>query len=247
MITFDKVWLWQEDQPVLKGISFSIQPNEKVAILGPSGAGKTTILKLILGLSRPDSGQILIDNVDIATLKSDKLGKMRLRFSIVFQEGALFDSLSVKDNVAFYFYEHTNLTQNQIDQQVSILLKRVDLENSARMMPEHLSGGMKRRVAIARSLAVTGAQMHLFDEPTSGLDPINAGIIRNIISNLTSNGTGFVVVTHEIFDALALALRFMFLKDGLILFDGNREEFLHSKVPQLQEFLNPYQYILDKL
>ena len=106
---------------------------------------------------------------------------------------------------------------------------------------------MKRRVAIARSLAVTQAEMRLYDEPTSGLDPINVGIIRDLILNLAVNNTGFIVVTHEIFDALALATRFMFLKDGLIVFDGNKEEFLHSNISQLHEFLKPYQYILDKL
>ena len=114
-------------------------------------------------------------------------------------------------------------------------------------MPEQLSGGMKRRVAIARSLAVSGARMNLYDEPTSGLDPVNAGIIRNLISDAAKDGRGFIVVTHEIFDALSLASRFMFLKDGQILFDGGRDAFLHSQVPQLREFLNPYRYLLDKL
>ncbi|NLE00405.1 MAG: ATP-binding cassette domain-containing protein [Fibrobacter sp.] len=247
MITFDNVWFWQKERPIITGISFTIKANERVAILGPSGAGKTTILKLILGLSNPDSGKVLIDGIDICNLKDHELNKMRLRFSIVFQEGALFDSLTVRDNVAFYFREHTNLSHKQIAQQVSILLKRVDLQDAAHLMPEHLSGGMKRRVAIARSLAVTQAEMRLYDEPTSGLDPINVGIIRDLILNLAVNNTGFIVVTHEIFDALALATRFMFLKDGLIVFDGNKEEFLHSNISQLHEFLKPYQYILDKL
>lgn len=247
MVTFKDVWLWQELKPVLKGVNFNIESDERVAILGPSGAGKTTILKLILGLLVPDSGKVLIDGTDIASIKERKLDKIRLRFSIVFQEGALFDSLTVKDNVAFYFKEHTRLSFEQIDEEVEKLLKTVDLINEAEMMPEKLSGGMKRRVAIARSLAVSEALMNLYDEPTSGLDPINAGIIRELISELAKNGKGFIVVTHEIFDALSLAFRFMFLKDGLILFDGNKEEFLHSQQPQLQEFLNPYRFILDKL
>ncbi|HEX2957126.1 MAG TPA: ATP-binding cassette domain-containing protein [Chitinispirillaceae bacterium] len=247
MITFKDVWLWQEERPILKGVGFTIKSNERVAILGPSGAGKTTILKLILRLLIPDSGQVLLDGIDIASIKEGKLDQIRLRFSIVFQEGALFDSLSVRDNVAFYFREHTGFSVEQIDMQVEMLLKTVDLQSAANLMPEQLSGGMKRRVAIARSLAVSGAEMNLYDEPTSGLDPVNADIIRKLISQLAKSGKGFIVVTHEIFDALSLAYRFLFLKDGLILFDGNKEEFLHSQQPQLQEFLNPYRFILDKL
>ncbi len=247
MITFRDVWFWHEQRLIIKGANFTINTNEKVAILGPSGSGKTTILKLILGLSVADSGQVLIDGEDLAPLKESKLDRIRLKFSIVFQEGALFDSLSVRENVAFYFREHTGLSFEQIDLQVNKLLKIVDLQSAAEMMPEQLSGGMKRRVAIARSLAVSGARMHLYDEPTSGLDPVNAGIIRNLISEATSGGKGFIIVTHEVFDALALASRFMFLKSGQILFDGNREAFLHSEVSELQEFLNPYRYLLDKL
>ncbi|HEX3019174.1 MAG TPA: ATP-binding cassette domain-containing protein [Chitinispirillaceae bacterium] len=247
MITFKDVWLWQEMRPVIKGVSLNINLSEKVAILGPSGSGKTTILKLILGLLVPDSGQVLFDNIDLAALKEDKLDKIRLQFSIVFQEGALFDSLTVRENVAFYFREHTSFDFGQINEQVDLLLRTVDLQSAAELMPEKLSGGMKRRVAIARSLAVSGAQMFLYDEPTSGLDPVNADIIRGLICDAATNGKGFIIVTHEIFDALSMASRFMFLKDGQILFDGVKDTFLNSQVPQLMEFLHPYKYILDKL
>ncbi len=247
MIQFKNIWLWQEDRPVLKDLNFTIKFDERVAILGPSGAGKTTILKLILGLLPPDSGKVIIDSNDLSQLKSDRLDKIRLKFSIVFQEGALFDSLSVKDNVAFYYREHTNLSLDEIDEQVDRLLKTVDLKTAGLLMPEQLSGGMKRRVAIARSLAVSEAEMNLYDEPTSGLDPINADIIRSLIAQLATGGKGCIVVTHEIFDALMLAYRFIFLKDGIILFDGDKEGFLHSTVPQLQDFLRPYQYIIDRL
>lgn len=247
MITFDNIWFWQEEKLVLKNVAFTIKSDERVAILGPSGAGKTTIFKLILGLLPPDSGRVLIDGQDIATLTRDTLDRERLKFSIVFQEGALFDSLSVRDNVAFYFKEQTNLTTSQIDEQVAVLLKTVDLKDAIDLMPEQLSGGMKRRVAIARSLAVSDAKMNLYDEPTSGLDPVNSGIIRSLIMHLACDGKGFIVVTHEIFDALSLALRFMFLKDGEVLLDGDKNEFLNSKVPQVQEFLNPYRYILQKM
>jgi phospholipid/cholesterol/gamma-HCH transport system ATP-binding protein len=247
MITFDNVWFWQEERPVLKDIAFTIKTNERVAILGPSGAGKTTILKLILGLLPPDSGRVIIDEQNIALLTEDAIDRVRLKFSIVFQEGALFDSLTVRDNVAFYFKEQTDLTIDQVNEQVAILLKTVDLENAGELMPEQLSGGMKRRVAIARSLAVSEAKMNLYDEPTSGLDPVNSHIIRSLIMNLASNGKGFIVVTHEIFDALSLALRFMFLKDGEIVFDGDKNQFINSKVPQVEEFLDPYRYIIQRM
>lgn len=247
MITFKDIWLWQNERLVLQDVNFSFQFTERIAILGPSGAGKTTILKLILGLLIPDSGQVLLDGIDIAHLSERELFKIRLGFSIVFQDGALFDSLSVKDNVAFFFKEHTGLTPEEIEDQVIRLLKTVDLEFAAELMPEQLSGGMKRRVAIARSLAVSHSRMNLYDEPTSGLDPVNAGIIISLITQLAGNNKGYIVVTHEIFDALTLANRFLFLKDGRILFDGNKEGFLHSAIPQLQEFLNPYRYLIDKL
>jgi phospholipid/cholesterol/gamma-HCH transport system ATP-binding protein len=247
MITFENVWLWQDERPILKDVSFTIKTDERIAILGPSGAGKTTILKLILGLLFPDSGKIICNTIDLSSISINKLNKLRLNYSIVFQEGALFDSLSVRDNVGFFFKEHTELTPEEIDNHVEDLLKTVDMEDAIDMMPEQLSGGMKRRVAIARSLAVSDALMHLYDEPTSGLDPVNAGIIRNLILKLSSNGRGFIIVTHEIFAALSLALRFMFLKDGMVLFDGNKDQFLRSKIPELTEFLAPYRYILEKL
>jgi phospholipid/cholesterol/gamma-HCH transport system ATP-binding protein len=247
MITFENVWLWQDERPILKDVSFMIKSNERVAVLGPSGAGKTTILKLILGLLSPDTGKVICDTIDLSSISINKLNKLRLNYSIVFQEGALFDSLSVRDNVGFFYKEYSELPPDEIDNHVEELLRTVDLEDAIDMMPEQLSGGMKRRVAIARSLAVSDALMHLYDEPTSGLDPVNAGMIRNLILKLSSNGRGFIIVTHEIFAALSLALRFMFLKDGMVLFDGNKDQFLRSKIPELTEFLAPYRYILEKL
>lgn len=247
LIVFSDLWFWRENEPVLKGINFEIKSNQRVAILGPSGVGKTTILKLILGLIHPDFGQVLINSVDLSKISEDDLDLIRLKFSIVFQEGALFDSLPVKDNVAFYFKEHTKMTQAQIKESVLGLLKTVDLLKAADLMPEQLSVGMKRRVAIARSLAVSGAMMYLYDEPTTGLDPVNAEIIRNLIVSLAVNGKGLIVVTHELFDALLMADRFMFLRDGQILFDGNKEEFLHSSDPHIIEYLNPYRNFSPKV
>ncbi len=237
MITFDRVSFSYGLRPVLKEISFSVEEHERVAILGGSGDGKTTILKLILGLLKPDSGRIWIDGTDITDKREEELREIRTKFSIVFQEGALFDSLTVKENVAFPLREYTRMSEEEIDQKVRELLRRVGLEEAIDLMPEELSGGMHRRVAIMRSLAAFEPKMFLYDEPTSGLDPVNADIICQLILNLSSKGTGFIVVTHKVFDAFKLADRFMFLKSGTILLDGDREKFLHSNLPEIKIFL----------
>jgi phospholipid/cholesterol/gamma-HCH transport system ATP-binding protein len=237
MIEFDNVSFSYEARPVLEDVSFFIHADERVAILGGSGDGKTTILKLILGLLKPDSGKIMIDGEDIEDKTEDELREIRTKFSIVFQEGALFDSLSVKENVAFGLREYTKMSEREIDQKVRVLLKKVGLEEARELMPEQLSGGMHRRVAIMRSVAAFEPKMFLYDEPTTGLDPINADIICKLILDLSQHGNGFIVVTHKIFDAVKLAKRFMFLRNNTLVFDGNMEELLHSSIPEIQIFL----------
>jgi phospholipid/cholesterol/gamma-HCH transport system ATP-binding protein len=238
MIEFDHVRFSYGAREVLRDISFSIDFHEKAAILGGSGDGKTTILKLIMGLLRPDFGKILIDGNDISSKTEDELREIRTQFSIVFQEGALFDSLNVKENVAFSLREYWRLSEEEIDQKVRTLLKRVDLEDALDLMPEELSGGMHRRVAIMRSLAAIEPKMFLYDEPTTGLDPVNADIICKLILDLSQEGKGFIIVTHKIFDAFKLAHRYMFLKNGIIIFDGQKEELIASSIPEIQIFLS---------
>jgi phospholipid/cholesterol/gamma-HCH transport system ATP-binding protein len=238
MIVFDKVWFSYGINHVLKDISFTVSENERVAILGESGEGKTTILKLILGLIRPDAGKIIIDGEDITNKTEDELREVRMKFSIVFQEGALFDSLNVKENVAFCLREYSKLSEDEIDHKVRELLRIVGVEHAIELMPDELSGGMHRRVAIARSLAACEPKMFLYDEATTGLDPVNADIICKLILDLSKNGRGLILVTHKIFDAVKIAERFMFLKDGIILFDGDKEELVHSTVSEIQIYLN---------
>jgi phospholipid/cholesterol/gamma-HCH transport system ATP-binding protein len=238
MIEFERVLFSYGAREVLRDISFSINFHEKVAILGGSGDGKTTILRLIMGLLRPDSGRILIDGEDISSKTEDELREIRMKFSIVFQEGALFDSLNVKENVAFGLREYRNLTEEEVDRKVRTLLKMVDLEDAMELMPEELSGGMHRRVAIMRSLAAIEPKMFLYDEPTTGLDPVNADIICKLILDLSQEGKGFVIVTHKIFDAFKLAHRYMFLKNGTIIFDGQKEKLIYSSIPEIQIFLS---------
>jgi len=236
MIVFDRVWFSYGANQVLKDLSFSINAHEKVAILGGSGVGKTTILKLIVGLIRPDSGRIIIDGEDITSKNEDELREVRLKFSIVFQEGALFDSLNVKENVAFCLREYTKMSEDEIDRQVRELLRVVGVEEAIYLLPDELSGGMHRRVSIARSLAACKPKMFLYDEPTSGLDPINADNICRLILELSKNKTGFIIVTHKVFDAMKVAERFMFLKDDITIFDGSKEELADTTIPEIQSF-----------
>ncbi|MEW6002205.1 MAG: ATP-binding cassette domain-containing protein [Nitrospirota bacterium] len=238
MILFDKVWFSYNTRQVLRDISFSIDAHERVAILGGSGEGKTTILRLIMGLIRPDSGRIIIDGEDITNKTEDELRDVRMKFSIVFQEGALFDSLTVKENVAFCLREYNKMSEEEIDRKVRELLRIVGVEEAIDLMPEELSGGMHRRVAIARSLAACEPKMFLYDEPTSGLDPVNAENICKLILELSRNGKGFIIVTHKVFDALKVAERFMFSKNGTIVFDGDKEKLLHTTIPEIRLFIS---------
>jgi phospholipid/cholesterol/gamma-HCH transport system ATP-binding protein len=237
MIEFDGVSFFYGTRKVLQSVSFSVQTEERAAILGGSGEGKTTVLKLILGLLRPDSGKILIDGEDITNMTERELREIRMKFSIVFQEGALFDSMNVKENIAFSLREYTNSSEEEIDQKVRELLSRVDLEDAMELMPEELSGGMHRRVAIMRSLAAFEPKMFLYDEPTTGLDPVNADIICRVILDLAQEGKGLIVVTHKVYDAMKLADRFLFLKSGSLIFDGNKEELIGSPISEIEIYL----------
>ena len=245
MIRFDRVSFSYGPKSVLKDLSFSIGPGERVAILGGSGDGKTTILKIILGLIKPDSGRVLIDGEDITTRDEDDLREARMKFSMVFQDGALFDSLTVKENVAFCLREYTHISEEELEEKVRSILSTVGVESAMRLMPEELSGGMHRRVALARSLAAFDPKMFLYDEPTSGLDPINADNICRLIVDLAHNGKGFIVVTHKVIDALKVAARFMFLKDGALFFDGGRDELMSAADPGIRHFLSELTCLTD--
>jgi phospholipid/cholesterol/gamma-HCH transport system ATP-binding protein len=244
MIEFDRVSFSYGTRGILKDVSFSINADERVAIFGESGGGKTTVLKLILGLIRPDAGGIIIDEMEINDKTEDELRPIRMKFSVVFQEGALFDSLSVKENVAFYLREYTRMSEEEINQKVKELLRMVGLEHAMEMIPEELSGGMHRRVAIARSLAAFESKMFLYDEPTAGLDPANSDIICGLIHDLSKNGKGFVIITQKVTDAIKVADRFMVLKEGMIIFDGQKEQFIRTTLPELRIFLSELNLIL---
>jgi phospholipid/cholesterol/gamma-HCH transport system ATP-binding protein len=245
MIVFDRVSFSYGSRSVLQDVSFSIDTTEKVAVLGGSGEGKTTLLKLILGLLKPESGKIIIEGENITEKTEDELRGIRMKFSIVFQEGALFDSLSVKENVAFCLREYTRMSEEEIDQKVRTLLGRVGMEDAIDLKPEELSGGMQRRVAIIRSLACFEPIMFLYDEPTTGLDRFNADIIYRLISDLCRHGKGFVMVTHELRDAIKISDRFLLLDKGRLIFDGSKEKLFELAVPEIQISVNELRLCLS--
>ncbi len=241
MIEFQDVTISFNGNDVLKGVSFTAHFHEKLAIIGASGDGKTTMLKLVVGLMRPDSGRILIDGKDITELPEADLRSIRSKFSIVFQEGALFDSLTVRENVAFCLRERADLSEEQIERIVRELLRKVGIEQAIELMPDALSGGMQRRVAIARSLSAGDPKMMLYDEPTTALDPITADNICDLMNELSSgvppNRRGLMIVTHEVAHAAKVSERFMYLRHGKIMFDGSLAVLKGTEDPGLRLFI----------
>jgi phospholipid/cholesterol/gamma-HCH transport system ATP-binding protein len=242
MIEFKNVSLAFGDHQVLHDFNFEAQFHEKIVFLGGSGAGKTTILKLMLGLEMPDEGEILIDGQDMSALSEDELRVLRRKFSIVFQEGALFDSLSVRENVAFCMNEHSNLSDEVIEDAIRQILRRVGVEHAIDLLPDELSGGMKRRVAIARAVADCDPRMILYDEPTTGLDPITADTICDLINELSAgkpeSRTGFISVTHKVTDAAKIGERFIYVRNGRLEFDGNMSSLQNTDNEKLRQFIN---------
>jgi phospholipid/cholesterol/gamma-HCH transport system ATP-binding protein len=240
MIEFKQVNLSFGERMVLRDIDLQIAFHERVAVVGGSGSGKTSLLKLLLGLNRPDSGEIFIDGTEITTLSENELRPARLNFNIVFQEGALFDSLSVRENAAFCLRERFKMSEAEIDSKVRIMLGKLGIEEAIDMMPEQLSGGMQRRVAIARSLAECEPRMFLYDEPTTGLDPITAEQIGNLIADLSAGqepqNKGFIIVSHRVSDVARLTQRLIFLHEGIIRFDGPFSELRHTPDALLHTF-----------
>jgi len=226
-------------RPVLDGIDLEVEPRETVCILGGSGAGKSTVLRLILGLIQPDEGQIIVNGRDMSTATYEEVLETRLDMGMVFQGAALFDSLTVLDNVGFYLFEHTDLSEAEIRQRVEDALEVVDLEPSDVMdlLPSELSGGMRKRVGVARAL-IHEPKLLLYDEPTSGLDPITTRTIDELIRKLQRElGVTSVVVTHDLDSAFRIADRLALLFEGKIVFEGSVEDMKSSDQSYVREFL----------
>ena len=224
-------------QQVLKGVSLSVKKGELLYIIGKSGEGKSVLLKHMVGLIRPDKGKVLIEGQDLHELKGAEALALRKRVGMVFQYGALFDSMTVYENVAFPLREHTNLSEEEIAEVVKEKLTLVDLEGVEHKLPSELSGGMRKRVALARALALNPAIL-LYDEPTTGLDPLLTEEIDMLIKN-TRDKTGVtsVVVSHDVWSVIKYADRVAYLAKGRIEFIGTPKEMLESDNPMLRRFI----------
>lgn len=226
-------------RPVLDGIDLVVDPGETVCILGGSGAGKSTVLRLILGLIQPNEGEIFVNGREMGTSSYEEVLEIRLDMGMVFQGAALFDSLTVLDNVGFYLFEHTDLSDAEIRQRVEDALEMVDLDPSEVMglLPSELSGGMRKRVGLARAL-IHEPKLLLYDEPTSGLDPITTRTIDDLIRKLQHElGVTSVVVTHDLDSAFRIADRLALLFEGKIVFEGSVEDMKSSDESYVREFL----------
>ncbi|WP_106627454.1 ABC transporter ATP-binding protein [Selenomonas massiliensis] len=217
MIRLNNVKKCFGDKEALKGISLTIQRGETIAIIGGSGSGKSTLLRLMIGLDRPTSGAIHIGDENIAVLDEDALDRVRLRMGMVFQYSALFDSMSVGENVAFGLREHTHKSEEEIRRIVREKLALVGLPDAAGLMPQELSGGMKKRVGLARAIA-TDPEIIFYDEPSSGLDPIMTAKIDELIIDMQKKlGVTSVVVTHDMASASRIADRIAMIYDGELI------------------------------
>jgi phospholipid/cholesterol/gamma-HCH transport system ATP-binding protein len=259
-IRFSDVCLGFEEGPILRGLSFSVQPRETLILLGETGTGKTLALKLAAGLLRPDSGEVRALGQDVSNKSELELLEFRRQVGFVFQEGALFDSLTVGENVA-YRLEQDGVPEEEIGPRVEEVLRFVELEDTANLLPSELSGGMRRRVSIARAL-ITHPPIVLYDSPTAGLDPITSQTIITLILRLRDvYGVTSLLATHRLQDGFALAnfhfdpqtrtvrrgapagksqqvsTRFLVLRDGRIYFEGKPEELVAAKDRYLQRFL----------
>jgi phospholipid/cholesterol/gamma-HCH transport system ATP-binding protein len=244
IIQFDRVSISFNDHAVLEEVSFSVARGETLCILGRSGVGKSVSLRLIMGFLKPDAGSIHVENQEITGLSEEGMRAIRKRVTMVFQNGALFDSLSVFENVAFPLRERGGLAEDQIDQLVGQLIDLVGASDVAEALPASLSTGRKRAVAMARALAAQ-PEVVLYDEPTTMVDPLIARRVSRLIQRLKQQlGFTSIVVTHDTRFARQLADSILFLHQGRALFFGPLEAFLASKNPDIQLFLTLDAYVL---
>lgn len=259
-IVFDDVAIQFEEKPVLDGISFQLDHGETKVLFGVAGSGKSTILKMALGLVKPDRGRIFVLGEEVSALKEEELFELRRRVGIVFQESALFDSLTVEENVAYRLLEDGAKPGQELRDRVTEALRFVELEHTLNLMPAELSGGMRRRVGIARAI-ITQPEILLYDSPTGGLDPITSTrIVELIVKQRDIYKTSALMVTHRLQDAFTMATHyfdkeanemrplppgskrdikttFVILRDGKIIFDGDIAELAHSQDEYIREYI----------
>jgi len=226
------------EQKVLDKLNLTIDEGKITVIIGRSGEGKSVLLKHIIGLLKPDEGEIWVDDKDLTRLKPRELNEVRKQFGMLFQEAALFDSMTVGENVAFPMREHTRMRENEIMKQVATLLREVGLEGVEEKMPSQLSGGMKKRVGLARALALN-PRIVLFDEPTTGLDPIMTEAIAELILETQKKfGITAVVISHDLPLTFKIADEIAMLYEGRVIQKAPPKEFAASNIPIIQQFLS---------
>jgi len=225
-------------QKVLNGISLTVSRSETLAVLGRSGTGKSVLLRLIIGLEKPDSGSVRIHGQDIAGLALDQLGEIRKKIGFVFQNAALYDSLTVEQNVAFPLQHHKKeMSKSEQGDRVKQLLAEVGMEGDLQKMPSDISGGMQKRVGLARALALE-PDILLIDEPTAGLDPISAAEINDLVLKLQEeHHMASIVVTHDLHSAKTIAGRLALINEGNVVIEGSFEELQKSDIEFVREFL----------
>ena len=237
MIKLVKVCKSFNGQKVLDNLDLEIEPEKITVIIGRSGGGKSVLLKHIIGLIRPDSGQVFVDGIDIASLSEKELNETRKKFGMLFQDAALFDSMTVGENVAFPLKEHTRLSKKEIDGIVNEKLLQVGLKNVTHKMPSQLSGGMRKRVGLARAIALD-PKIILFDEPTTGLDPIMCESIDNLIINTQRiTRATFVIISHDIESTFKIAHKVAMIYNGKIIEIGTPDEVRSSNNPVVNQFI----------
>ncbi|MGH9510905.1 MAG: ABC transporter ATP-binding protein [Terriglobales bacterium] len=261
VVVFDDVSLAFDQKVVLDGISFRLDRGETKAIFGVAGSGKSTLLKLAMGLLKPDGGRIQVLGTDITEMSEEELFAIRRKIGMVFQESALFDSLTVRENVAFRLLEEGEVSEADVDKRVREVLSFVELEKTIDMFPSELSGGMRRRVAIARAI-INQPELLLYDSPTGGLDPVTSTtIVELIVKQRDVAKTSSLLVTHRLQDAFIMAshgfdpktnhmvplspsarqnipMCFLLLRDGKIIFNGDAHELAHTKDEYIREYIS---------
>lgn len=235
MITLKNISLTLNDKNILNNVTCEIEEGLTSVILGPSGAGKSSLLRIILGLWLPDRGNVIIDGKDLTKISDSEILEIRKNIGIVFQSNALFDSLSVAENIVYFLPDRNKKSEKELMNKVSELLSYVNMLDVENLFPSELSGGMKKRVAIARALALN-PKIILFDEPTTGLDPINSESVLSLIDKLKHNGTTSVIVTHILNDALQIGDRFTVINNGSIIEKGSIDKIMRSTNPFVNEF-----------
>jgi phospholipid/cholesterol/gamma-HCH transport system ATP-binding protein len=231
-----------DDKIIHQGVAFDLYPSETLGLLGNSGTGKSVLLRSIIGLEYIDEGEIYFKNNRIDLLSERNMYPIRTKISYAFQNGALFDSVNVFENLAYPLFEHTKLDESSIYKKVMDALKVVNMEHAASLMPSDLSGGMQKRVGLARSM-ILNPDIILYDEPTAGLDPVNVENVLDIMAEVKSRGISGIFVTHDIPAAKKICDRLIILDNGIVAFNGNVKEFEESKSKIVKRFINPQEVL----